>query len=314
MEIVHATTGDVPGIIGLMKLSLGEELMPKSERFFRWKHEENPFGRSLMLLAKEDGKFIGFRSFMRWEWALGNEKVKAVRAVDTSTHPDYRGRGIFTKLTLRAIRECEDEGAGLIFNTPNPVSRIGYLKMGWESTGRMPLLAGPGSLFPAFYSPEGTLPGEFQPESILPMLTDDLPEPEDFDYFHTPISMNYLKWRYAGCPVADYGMMHEKNAFGLVFRLKPFGKFTELRICEIWIRKDKISRLKLNTAIKKLKQKFRPLLISCAPGAAGNELPGLWGPFRRGPEVTLRRLCIRDLATFKQYSLWKPSIGSLELF
>ena len=37
-----------------------------------------------------------FRLLMRWEFVAWREVLRAVRAVDTATHPDYQGRGIFT--------------------------------------------------------------------------------------------------------------------------------------------------------------------------------------------------------------------------
>ena len=61
--------------------------------FFRWKHLENPFGRSFMLVAEADGRIVGLRAFMRWEFVAGDGAFRAVRAVDTATHPDYPGAG-----------------------------------------------------------------------------------------------------------------------------------------------------------------------------------------------------------------------------
>ena len=60
----------------------------------------------------------------------------AVRAVDTATHPDYQGRGIFRLLTLAGVEAMTAEGVQFVFNTPNDQSRPGYLKMGWLRVGR----------------------------------------------------------------------------------------------------------------------------------------------------------------------------------
>ncbi len=94
MEIRPARQEDLPEIIELLKLSLGEGLIPKSEGFFRWKHEQNPFGASIMLVAREEGRLVGLRTFMRWAWVAGSERVETVRAVDTATDPAFQGRGI----------------------------------------------------------------------------------------------------------------------------------------------------------------------------------------------------------------------------
>jgi hypothetical protein len=80
---------------------------------------------------------------MRWEFEHDGGIARAVRAVDTATHPDYQGRGIFKLLTLRALDELADEGVAFVFNTPNDQSRPGYLKMGWELVDRLPVLARP---------------------------------------------------------------------------------------------------------------------------------------------------------------------------
>src|SRR5690606_12356381 len=134
-----ATANDVPAIIELLKLSLGESLIPKSERLWNWKHVANPFGKSPVLLVEEDGHILGVRAFLRWEFLKDGETIKACRAVDTAIHPEYQGKGIFSKLTLALAEEMIKEGVDLIFNTPNTKSTPGYLKMGWESWGKLPL-------------------------------------------------------------------------------------------------------------------------------------------------------------------------------
>src|SRR5688572_23337100 len=106
MDIREATDSDIPEIIALLKISLGESLMPKSERYWRWKHIENPFGRSPVILCWDEGKLVGVRAFMRWEWISEGQLYRAVRAVDTATHPDYQGKGIFKKLTLSLVESC----------------------------------------------------------------------------------------------------------------------------------------------------------------------------------------------------------------
>src|SRR5688572_13844447 len=100
MQIREATELDIPIIVDLLKLSLGESLMPKSEAYWRWKHVENPFGASPVLLCFEDDMLIGVRAFMRWQWFHNGKIQTAVRAVDTATHPAHQGKGIFKKLTL----------------------------------------------------------------------------------------------------------------------------------------------------------------------------------------------------------------------
>src|SRR5690606_38825296 len=61
MEVRQAEASDVPAIVSLLKLSLGEALLPKSEEFWNWKHRFNPFGSSPVLLAIDKGAIVGVR-------------------------------------------------------------------------------------------------------------------------------------------------------------------------------------------------------------------------------------------------------------
>ena len=43
---------------------------------FRWKHLENPFGRSIMLIAEADGAPIGFAAWLRWRMRAASERTR----------------------------------------------------------------------------------------------------------------------------------------------------------------------------------------------------------------------------------------------
>ncbi len=310
MEISIAQESDLAEMIALLRKSLGEKLIPKSEAFFTWKHDKNPFGKSKTLLAKDEGKIIGLRTFMHWNWVRGNELVKAVRAVDTATDPAFQGKGIFRKLTMSAVESCIDDGIGLVFNTPNPISMQGYLKMGWHIAGRMPLLAGPGHLLPAKF----TLDTELKMSELFPIVPlQDIPFSNTF--FHTPVTKKYLQWRFRDCPVVTYGSVIEKD-FGFVFRLKPVKSFFEMRICEIW-NADSTSAKALKKSLKNCIGQLKPAIVTCAPSPLttfDRPLNRMLGPFKKGPLTTLRPLAQTDLDDFNQFKNWQPSIGSLELF
>jgi hypothetical protein len=51
--------GDEDEVLALLTASLGGgPTGARSAPFFRWKHLDNPFGRSLMLVATTDGRVI----------------------------------------------------------------------------------------------------------------------------------------------------------------------------------------------------------------------------------------------------------------
>jgi len=141
LEYRRAASHDRDAIVHLGTRTLGWLGDAEDEAFFGWKHEQNPFGPSPMWVACDGDRVVGFRTFLRWEFVLENHPrvIRAVRAVDTATDPEYQGRGIFTKLTLAALDELRAEGVDMVFNTPNDKSLPGYLKMGWRVVGHLPV-------------------------------------------------------------------------------------------------------------------------------------------------------------------------------
>ena len=126
----------------LLNICLGEKTTGcRDEEYWTWKHERNPFGQSVMLLAECDSRLVGVRAFMRWRLSCGDAVIEAAKPVDTVTHPDYQRRGIFSRLTTSACDDAKDQGIRLIFNTPNQNSAPGYLKLGWREVAQLPLYA-----------------------------------------------------------------------------------------------------------------------------------------------------------------------------
>ncbi|HYL52015.1 MAG TPA: GNAT family N-acetyltransferase, partial [Acidimicrobiia bacterium] len=131
VSVRRAVPEDRPAVLELLARSLGWSRSPEFTEFFEWKHERNVFGTSPGWVAVVEGRIVGFRTFLRWEFEHPDGRIRrAVRAVDTATAPDQQGRGIFRRLTLAAIDDLRSVGVDFVFNTPNDKSRPGYLKMG----------------------------------------------------------------------------------------------------------------------------------------------------------------------------------------
>lgn len=179
-------TKDVPEIVDLLRISLGKI---NTEEHFIWKHFKNPFGKSYGLLACDKEKIIGIRMFMFWEFRKDEKVVKAIRPVDTITHPEYRGKGIFKKLTLNGLDYCKEK-YDIVFNTPNNNSLPGYLKMGWQKN---PMQF---SYYVGLVLPIGTTKGIL----LKKISSEDIRFSNlelDFTYWRTNITEEFIRWRYA---------------------------------------------------------------------------------------------------------------------
>ena len=119
LRLRRATADDRPAIIELCRQALGWKAGEPNEAFFEWKHDENPFGPSPTWVAEDEGgTLVGLRTFLRWRFRrFDGTTINAVRAVDTATHPDWQGRGIFSRLTLGALDDLRDDSVDCVLYT-----------------------------------------------------------------------------------------------------------------------------------------------------------------------------------------------------
>lgn len=296
MTIREGTPNDIKAIVELLRQSLGEDLMPKTESFWTWKHVKNPFGASDVLLAFDQSMLVGVRAFMKWEWVSPTGAYKTVRAVDTATHPKYQGKGIFRTLTLALVEKCRSEKVDFIFNTPNRKSKPGYLRMGWKKVGRLPV-----DIHPVFVPRKKR--NDF--EEVYPWKDDWLSQ---FDFatsnsVSTRQSAAYFRWRYGGSSNISYQLV-SGDGYGVVFRLKPHWFGTEFRICDTCVKAgaEDRQRIALSEAIKQSGAR----IVTWSGFKAGPRSMRL----SVGPMVTMNPLTLEAMS-FKN---WRPTLGDMEVF
>lgn len=206
IEIRSFEERDLPAVLDVMRAALGEPPgLGRTPELFAWKHFENPFGRSLMLVAEADGVIAGFRAFMRWQLEVpGGGILHCVRAVDTATHPQFQRRGIFRRLTLAGIELAEADGVDLIFNTPNEKSGAGYLTMGWHRVGPIGVMARPGRGLVGFGDRSWPDPGTSSAATVIEAGGLDILGPGHAAGLHTVRSREYYRWRFGAHPTGVY--------------------------------------------------------------------------------------------------------------
>lgn len=331
-----ANENDLPRMLELVRTALGEGSIPRTEAFWRWKHEQNAFGRSPMMLVETEGRIIALRVFLRWRWRYGDRTFDAVRPVDTATHPDWRRRGLFEQLTRRMIDAMREEGVAFVYNTPNPKSAQGYQKLGWQIVGRPTIWIRPLKplrLIPKLLNRGGD--GSSEPlndEMILPKTVLSSPDLGDFlanrpqaqDHLVTDVDAAYLAWRYHDCSGLDYGadgaFDRHKGALLIYRYTKPFGDVRELRLCDLFVAADTPSKRKAKDILR------RQLRISGADFASVRAMSGtpaasvlracgfLPAPYT-GPVLAYRPLTDpANLPAIERLPTWGSAIGDLELF
>lgn len=329
---------DEVGVLALLQESLGQgRTFERSDAFWRWKHFDNPFGSSFIIVA-ENEEILGLRAFLRWQFRAGGATLSAVRAVDTATHPGYRRMGVFSALTKSALDQVRSEGVHFIFNTPNQFSLPGYLKLGWTYVGRPRVLvkilrpirmAMRLSGFAKRDSEEFAIPreparaatalfGDVGALEHLVSANERLIEPR----ISTARSVDYLRWRYTAVPAARpyyacWTGSQPSNA-AAIFRLGRRGPYTEVMLSELLLARsgeDEVRRLVrgLGHAVE------ADYIIAHAPGNSPHwrtlRASGFIPVPRVGPHLVIRSLTDQPSApSLTSMQSWGLTLGDLELF
>jgi GNAT superfamily N-acetyltransferase len=324
LELRAASDDDMPAVLELLHASLG--WMPDDEyaRFFSWKHRESPFGRSPAWVAVDpaaSGRLAGFRTFSRWRFRRGDETVEAVRAVDTATHPDYQGQGIFTRLTRHALGELAAGRVACVFNTPNDQSRPGYLKMGWRQVARLPVAATPRSPRSLARIARARTPADkwSAPTTAGVPVTDvvadgplagllDAAHPAD-GRLRTERTPAYLAWRYGFPPLCYRAMVAPGGpADGVVvFRLRRRGAALEAAVCERIV-PDGAARVADRLVRQVLRETGADHAVEIGPPRPARGVLPIPG---QGPTLVWREVTDAEMPPA---DAWALGLGDIELF
>lgn len=317
----------------------------RSSDYFDWKHRANPFGASPGLVAVHEDQIIGARLFLRWQLVQDGRRIAAVRAVDTATHPDYQRRGIFRRLTLTLLEQLElAHEVDLVFNTPNADSYSGYLRMGWSDVGTLPIRICPARPLAFLFGVRGATGANASgsASAVAPALETsalapcDLPsaaellaeghavtallEQQHSDArIHTPLTLDYLRWRYGQPPGLDYrsiAVWHGNELVAIGFgRRRARAGLTELTVGDVVVRAG--DRTATKTVLRLARRSGVHHVALHA--ASDTELAGqsLRSGYLRAPGRGIR-LVANPRSTEVTEALapasWRLSLGDLELF
>lgn len=331
---------DESQVIGLLRLVLGEgRSFVRDTDFWRWKHVANPFGASQTLLAVGD-ELLGIRAFMRWGFRSPAGAIRAVRAVDTATHPGYRRLKVFSRLTQASLERARADGVHLIFNTPNPQSMAGYLKLGWQLVGRLRLLV-------RVLSPLGLLraalsrrPDARPPVDPAAFVTAPLPSIDALQSHEAAVeealaaddvlqgaglrtqrSPAFLQWRYSAVPSIRYFVAWPGTpADGfIVFRPNSRRGLREIMLSEIVAGRGGARRVADLARRVAASVRADYLVAAGTPGTPHwqglREAGFIPLPERFGPNLTVRPLTWPAGAPDPaRLDSWRLSLGDLEIF
>jgi GNAT superfamily N-acetyltransferase len=327
---------DEPAVLELLRTTLGAGPGGwRSPEFFRWKHGRNPFGWSFMLVAEVDEQIVGFRAFMRWRFSAGDRVVRAVRAVDTATHPEFQRMGIFARLTRRSLEELRAD-TDLVFNTPNSMSGPGYLKLGWHPVGRVTVSARvrrPVRFLRGLRSARGAAAGSngrsipvdgelagdalIDREAVSSLLKRSSIPP---DRLATPKDAGFLNWRYGEAPLLQYHGIREfqdGRLTGLVlFRVRRRGVLWQCSIADVIVEEGDVrtARQLIHRAATAAAVDYVAIRLASHSAQARAAIRSAFVPTPGGLTLVVNPLTEGLAPDPTDRRSWALSLGDLEVF
>lgn len=101
--------------------------------YLEWLYRQNPLGEAVGFNAMDGDTLAAHYICTRALIELDGVPTPALLSLNTATHPDYQGRGLFTRLAEHTYAAGAAEGAGLVYGVANDNSTPGFVrKLGFQ--------------------------------------------------------------------------------------------------------------------------------------------------------------------------------------
>ena len=224
---------------------------------------------------------------------------------------------------MHAIDELTREGLHFIFNTPNDQSRPGYLKMGWQVVGRLPVSARPRSPVAMARMVRARTAADLwstptdagldaadalADARALDALLESQPRAVGLRTRRTPAVM---RWRYTGFPPLAYRVLLKGARLDegfVVFRLRRRGRALEAVVGDLLVpHGDRRVAAALLRSVPRVSGADYAIQLGGEMGARAGYLPLP----RQGPVLTWRAI---TEAACPPLGSWHLTLGDVELF
>lgn len=105
-----------------------------NDAFLRWLYVENPHGQVFGTDAVVDGVVVAhYACVPALVRVRGRANVRALLSLNTATHPDHQGKGLFTRLASDTYERAAADGFEVVFGVANQNSIGGFSrKLGFQ--------------------------------------------------------------------------------------------------------------------------------------------------------------------------------------
>ncbi|WP_447591767.1 GNAT family N-acetyltransferase [Stenotrophomonas rhizophila] len=156
----YVETADLAGQRQLFRLSFPEVAGTEVEgvAHYRWKFADYPAPvPSYAYVGEDQGTLIGYYAAIPYRYQIDGQVHVAGMVCDVMTHPQWRGKGVFTGIGRYSLQRMAEQGIAFTTGYPiRPEVLPGHLKVGWKVVQQMPMRLRPvgiGSFLPGWLRP-----------------------------------------------------------------------------------------------------------------------------------------------------------------
>lgn len=121
----EASAADIPAMNALFTEVFGTERPLAHDQ---WKYGDDPFGPTLVVVAEDGNRVVGQYALWPTPLRLGAKVYLGAQSLDTMTHPDYQGQGMFTKLASVCYEAAARRDVVAVYGFPNASSYPGFIR------------------------------------------------------------------------------------------------------------------------------------------------------------------------------------------
>ena len=168
---------------------------------------QNPVDDLFMYVAMEDERIVANYSVAPAFLQYDNEMVKCALSLNTMTHPEFVGKGLFVKLASALYDELRDKGYGMVYGFPNYISNRTFCnKLNWKDIYEIPTLELVITQAIPYNKSNVLLSSEYEIEQISESR------------LHVYKSKEYLFWRYKNKPYSRYFCIKTRNGGWAIYK------------------------------------------------------------------------------------------------
>ncbi len=114
-----------------------------SGEYLQWLYADNPAGHVIGVDAYAGGRLAAHYAMIPVELEQEGKRLLGCWSLNTATHPDFQGRGLFVKLAEEAYRLAAERGCVSVIGVANKNSTPGFLRrLGFRHLGQLSVSVG----------------------------------------------------------------------------------------------------------------------------------------------------------------------------